>query len=125
MKFELRQHFQIESARWLPHLPEGHPCARMHGHSFKIIVTMVGDRDPHVGWVIDYHEVTKRMEPLLAKLDHRVLNEVPGLENPTSENLAYWLYEVARGVIPQLTRVTVAETPSTECSYPAFTKENS
>lgn len=119
MKFELRQHFQIESARRLPNLAPGHPCGRMHGHSFKIILTLVGEQDPHLGWVVDYHEVARKMQPVLEALDHRVLNEVAGLENPTSENLAKWIHEKGRVVLPMLTRVTVMETPSTECSYPA------
>lgn len=118
MKFELKQHFQIESARFLPHLPSTHPCSRMHGHSFKIILTLVGDLDPQIGWVIDYNDIQSRMKPLLDLIDHRVLNEVPGLENPTSELLAKWLFEKAKTSLPQLTRVTVAETPLTECSYP-------
>ncbi|RYZ81679.1 MAG: 6-carboxytetrahydropterin synthase [Proteobacteria bacterium] len=119
MKFELKQHFQIESARFLPNLPETHPCSRMHGHSFKIILTLVGEADPRLGWVIDYNDIAKRVRPLLDMLDHRVLSEVGGLENPTSELLSKWLYDRILAVLPEITRVTVAETPSTECSYPA------
>jgi 6-pyruvoyltetrahydropterin/6-carboxytetrahydropterin synthase len=119
MKLELRQHFQIESARFLPNLPTHHPCRRMHGHSFKITLTLVGETDPQIGWVIDYGEIEKLIRPLLNELDHRVLNEVPGLENPTSENLCVWLFERARKSLPILSRVTVAETLSTECSFPA------
>lgn len=119
MKFELRQHFRIESARRLTGLPESHPCARLHGHSFQIVLTLVGEKDPKTGWVMDYHEISRVMEPLLKDLDHRVLNEVPGLENPTSENLALWIFERAKRKIESLTRVTVMETPQTECSYPA------
>lgn len=118
MNFELKQHFQIESARFLPHLPPTHPCSRMHGHSFKIILTLVGPLDPKIGWVIDYNDIQTAMKPLLEKIDHRVLNEVPGLENPTSELLAKWIYDQGRQILPILTRVTVAETPATECSYP-------
>lgn len=119
MKFELRQHFQIESARSLPNLPPGHPCGRMHGHSFKITVTLVGERDSKIGWVIDFNTISLRLKPILDEVDHRVLNEVPGLENPTSENLALWFFNKAQAVLPGLKRVTVAETPNTECSYPA------
>lgn len=118
MKFELKQHFQIESARFLPHLSPSHPCARMHGHSFKIILTLVGGLDPKLGWVMDYNDIQERVKPILDLLDHRVLNEIEGLENPTSEILAQWVYEQARRSLPLLTRVTVAETPLTECSYP-------
>lgn len=119
MKFELRQHFQIESARRLPNLQEGHPCGRMHGHSFKIILTLVGEQHPVTGWVLDYHEISERMKPLLGELDHRVLNDVQGLENPTSENLALWIFTKARPLIAGLQKVTIMETPFTECSYPA------
>ena len=119
MKFELKQHFQIESARFLPHLPAEHPCSRMHGHSFKIILTLVGDLDPKIGWVIDYNEIQAKMSPLLSLIDHRVLNDVEGLSNPTSELLAKWLFDRASVALPQLKRVSVAETPATECSYPA------
>ena len=118
MKFELKQHFQIESARFLPHLPKSHPCSRMHGHSFKIILTLVGGLDEKIGWVIDYNDIQVAMAPLLAQIDHQVLNEVEGLENPTSELLAVWIYDRAKVRLPLLTRVTVAETPETECSYP-------
>jgi 6-pyruvoyltetrahydropterin/6-carboxytetrahydropterin synthase len=119
MKLELKQHFQIESARFLPHLPEGHPCQRMHGHSFKITLTLVGETDPKIGWVIDYHEISSKMKPLLSEVDHRVLNEVPGLENPTSETLCVWLFERARKLLPQLVKISISETADTECSYPA------
>lgn len=119
MKFELKQHFQIESARYLPLLEKNHPCSRMHGHSFKIVLTLVGDLLPHAGWVMDYNEIQTAMKPLLSQLDHRVLNEIPGLENPTSELLAKWIYDHARKELPPLVRVTIAETPATECSYPA------
>lgn len=120
MKFELKQQFRIESARFLPGLPEGHPCRRMHGHSFVIILRLVGEQDPKIGWVRDYHEIERVMKPLLAELDHRVLNEVSGLENPTSENLALWIYSQARKNLPELIQVSVAETPTTECSYPVL-----
>lgn len=118
MKYELKQQFQIESARFLPHLPKNHPCASMHGHSFKIILSLVGDLDPKVGWVIDYHEITQVMQPLLKMLDHGVLNEVPGLENPTSELLAKWIYEKAYISLPMLKTVSIQETSTTECTYP-------
>lgn len=120
MKFELKQHFQIESARFLPHLPASHPCSRVHGHSFKIILTLVGELDPKIGWVIDYNDIQFKMKPLLEMIDHRILNEVPGLENPTSELLAKWLYDKALPLLPTLTKVSVAETPTTECSYPVL-----
>ncbi len=118
MKYELKQHFQIESARFLPNLPESHPCSRMHGHSFKIILTLVGDLDPKLGWVIDYNDIQAAMKPLLTEIDHHILNKVPGLENPTSELLAKWIYDRMTKKISILKDVTILETSLTECRYP-------
>jgi len=118
MKIELKQQFQIESARFLPHLPKEHPCRNMHGHSFKITLTLQGEIDQKLGWLMDYNEIIEKMKPVLKELDHRVLNEVPGLANPTTENLCLWLFEKAHGQIPQLTKVTIAETANSECSFP-------
>ncbi len=118
MKYELKQHFQIESARFLPNLPASHPCARVHGHSFKIILTLVGPLDDKIGWVMDYNEITAAVKPILNLIDHRVLNEVAGLENPTSELLAKWLYDQIIKKIPLLKDITIAETNLTECRYP-------
>ena len=114
MKFELKQQFQIESARFLPHLPADHPCSRTHGHSFKVILTLHGHLDEKVGWVRDYHEISSVMAPLIAQLDHRLLNEVPGLANPTSELLAAWIYERVLPSLPELVQVSIRETADTE-----------
>ncbi len=120
MKFELKQQFRIESARFLPNLPDSHPCHRMHGHSFSITLRLIGPLDPKVGWVRDYHQIELLMKPLLGKLDHHILNEVPGLENPTSELLCKWIYERAKTDLPELLQVSVSETLTTECSYPVM-----
>lgn len=120
MKFELRQQFQLESARHLPGLPPEHPCARLHGHSFAVVLRLRGEQDAQVGWVRDYHEIEMITRPWRAELDHRVLNEVPGLENPTSENLAAWIYARARRDLPELVQVIVRETTLTECRYPVL-----
>lgn len=114
----LKQHFQIESARFLPHLPTAHPCSRLHGHSFKIIVSVKGNLDPKIGWVTDYNEIQELMKPILEKIDHRELNQVPGLENPTSELLAQWIYDQLKEKLPSLFQICVMETPTTECHYP-------
>lgn len=119
MNFELKQTFYIESARRLPNLPPEHPCHHIHGHSFKIVLTLIGPLDKKVGWVQDYHEITQVMKPLLTKLDHKLLNEISGLENPTSELLAKWIFEAAQVSLPFLKRVSISETQNSECSYPA------
>lgn len=118
MKFELVQHFRVESARSLPYLPSGHPCSRVHGHSFKVSLSIVGDLDARIGWVMDYNDIEKLVRPILNHIDHRLLNEVPGLENPTSEYIAAWLYQKIKAVLPGLRQVNVSETPDTECRYP-------
>lgn len=118
MIFELRQSFQFESARFLPNLPQSHPCSRMHGHSFKIILIWKGTINPQIGWVRDYHEVKEQTQStVLNHLDHQILNEIPGLENPTSELLAVYIYNKIKSWLPELTQVIVKETPDTECRY--------
>ncbi len=119
MKIELKQQFQIESARFLPHLDKNHPCSRTHGHSFTIWLTLQGPIQAPQGWLIDYNEIQTKMQPLLEQIDHRLLNEVPGLENPTTENLCIWLYQKSQNILPQLCRVTISETNRSECSFPA------
>lgn len=118
MKFELRQQFQIESARFLPHLPPTHPCSQMHGHSFKIILILRGEMNPKIGWLRDYHEISSIAQSVLKPLDHQVLNKVTGLENPTSEWLAVWVYEKIKLQLPELYQVCIQETSTTECIYP-------
>ena len=120
MKLELRQQFRIESARFLPHLPKGHPCRRMHGHSFLITLRLIGEMHPKIGWVKDYNEILATAKPVIDQMDHVTLNELPGLENPTSENLAIWLYDDLKPLIPELAQVIISETPSTECRYPVL-----
>lgn len=117
MKLELRHSFRIESARSLPFLPEAHPCRRVHGHSFQILLVLQGEQN-EIGWVQDFHEITEQAKPVLSELDHRLLNEVPGLSNPTSENLAVYLFEKLKNRLPLLVQVRIRETPDTECSYP-------
>jgi 6-pyruvoyltetrahydropterin/6-carboxytetrahydropterin synthase len=117
MKVELRKTFQFEAAHLLPHLPEDHKCRRLHGHSFKVEVVVAGACDPKLGWLMDYAEISRLFKPLWEQLDHRYLNEVPGLENPTSENLAVWIWDRLHLALPQLTEVIVAETCSARCVY--------
>ena len=88
MKMELRKTFQFEAAHLLPRLPKSHKCRRLHGHSFKVEIVVAGECDPQLGWLMDYADISSAFKPLWEKLDHRYLNEVPGLENPTSENIA-------------------------------------
>src|SRR5580700_2291914 len=90
MKMELRKSFQFEAAHLLPLLPKTHKCRRLHGHSFKVEIVVAGECDPKLGWLMDYADITAAFKPLWEKLDHRYLNEIPGLKNPTSEEIACW-----------------------------------
>ena len=117
MKIELRKTFQFEAAHLLPNLPLTHKCRRLHGHSFQVEIVVAGDIDPKLGWLIDYAEITEAFKPLLDRLDHYYLNEIPGLENPTSENVAIWIWRDLKPRLPLLTEVVVAETCTARCVY--------
>jgi 6-pyruvoyltetrahydropterin/6-carboxytetrahydropterin synthase len=109
--------FTLECAHRLPNVPAGHKCARMHGHSFRVEVHVSGPVDAQSGWVMDFADVRTAFEPLFQRLDHRCLNYVPGLENPTSENLARWIWRELAPQLPQLSRVVIHETCTSGCSY--------
>ncbi len=114
---ELRKSFQFEAAHRLPHVPAGHKCARLHGHSFVAEIVVRGPLDPQLGWVMDYADIKAAFRPIYERLDHHYLNELPGLENPTSENLAVWIWRELKPVLPQLSEVVVAETCTARCVY--------
>lgn len=109
--------FTLESAHWLPKVPEGHKCRRLHGHSFRIEVRVSGDIGADSGWVMDFADIKAAFQPLLDQLDHRCLNDIEGLENPTSENLARWIWDRLRPSLPLLSEVMVYETCTSGCSY--------
>ena len=109
--------FSIEAAHRLPNLPPSHKCARLHGHSFRVQVRVSGEPDPHLGWVMDFGELKAAWRPLHRALDHRYLNDVPGLENPTSEVLARWIWERLAPALPGLSQVVVRETCTSGCVY--------
>jgi 6-pyruvoyltetrahydropterin/6-carboxytetrahydropterin synthase len=110
MKMELRKTFQFEAAHLLPRLPKSHKCRRLHGHSFKVEVAVAGECDEKLGWLMDYADISTAFQPIWEKLDHYYLNEVPGLENPTSEIIAAWIWQKLKPKLPSLTEVVVAET---------------
>jgi 6-pyruvoyltetrahydropterin/6-carboxytetrahydropterin synthase len=117
MRTRLSRDFRFESAHFLPKVPEGHKCARMHGHSYAVTVTVEGEIDPTTGWLVDFAEIDDRVMPVIRTIDHRVLNEIEGLANPTSELLAVWLWKRIAGVLPGLVEILVAETPTSRCVY--------
>ncbi|MBT8138199.1 MAG: 6-carboxytetrahydropterin synthase QueD [Gammaproteobacteria bacterium] len=113
----LYKEFGFEAAHRLPNVPEGHKCQRLHGHSFKVRIDVQGDVDPALGWLVDYAELKEAFDPLHEQLDHHYLNDVPGLENPTSENLAVWIWNRLQPDLPGLVSVEVKETCTTGCIY--------
>lgn len=117
MRVELRRTFQFEAAHLLPRLPEGHKCRRLHGHSFQVEIVVAGECDPALGWLMDYADIKAAFKPLWERLDHRYLNEVPGLENPTSEQIAIWIWKELKPSLPMLTEVVVAETCTARCVF--------
>ncbi len=117
MQVELVKEYRFEAAHRLPNVPAGHKCARLHGHSFKFEMHVSGPVDAKTGWLIDYGELDAAVAPLIEKLDHHFLNEVEGLENPTSEVLARWLFERLRPHLALLVAVTLYETCDAKCIY--------
>jgi len=117
MRMELRKTFQFEAAHLLPLLPKSHKCRRLHGHSFVVEIVIAGECDPKLGWLMDYADITEAFKPIWKRLDHFYLNEVPGLENPTRENIAAWIWRKLKPKLPLLTEIVVAETCTARCAY--------
>lgn len=117
MRTRLVRSFRFEAAHFLPKVPQGHKCARMHGHSYEIEVTIEGEIDPELGWLMDFSTISEHVSPLISALDHQVLNELPGLDNPTTELLAVWLWDRLAPKLPELTELSISETPNTRCIY--------
>ncbi|MCF6224839.1 MAG: 6-carboxytetrahydropterin synthase QueD [Xanthomonadales bacterium] len=114
---EIFRVFQVEAAHHLPNVPAGHKCARLHGHSFRVEVHVSGEVGEQSGWVMDFAELKQAFQPLYDQLDHNYLNEIEGLENPTSENLARWIWQKLQPVLPNVSKVIVQETCNAGCVY--------
>lgn len=114
---EIFKAFTFEAAHRLPNVPPEHKCQRLHGHSFRVELRVRGPVDPRLGWVCDFADIRSAFEPIRQQLDHRYLNEIDGLENPTSENLARWIWRRARRALPGLCEVVVHETCTSGCRY--------
>ncbi len=114
---ELFKTFTFEAAHALPNVPEGHKCRRLHGHSFHVSVHVTGPVDNQTGWVMDFADIKAACQPIHEALDHRYLNEIPGLENPTSEHIARWIWQRLESSLPNLSLVSVRETCTSGCHY--------
>ena len=114
---EIFREFTFESAHRLPNVPDGHKCARLHGHSYRVTVHVAGEVGPESGWVMDFGAVKAAFKPLEERLDHHYLNDIEGLENPTSEILARWIWDRLKPSLPSLAAITVRETCTSGCTY--------
>ncbi|ACY16005.1 6-carboxytetrahydropterin synthase QueD [Haliangium ochraceum] len=117
MRCQLSRDYRFEAAHQLPKVPPTHKCSRVHGHSYHLTITLSGDIDPEMGWLIDFADIDQVVDPVIERLDHRLLNDIEGLENPTSELLAVWLWRALAPGLPTLVEVMVAETPTSRCVY--------
>ena len=118
---EIYKEFHFESAHRLPNVPDGHKCGRLHGHSFQVRIYVRDKIDAHTGWVVDFADIKAAFKPILEQLDHYYLNDIPGLENPTSENLARWIWRRTLPVLPALSAVEIRETCTSGCIYRGHT----
>ena len=109
--------FPFDSAHRLPNLPPEHKCTRLHGHTYRVVVTVTGPVDPELGWVMDFGDIKDAWRPIDAELDHHYLNDIDGLENPTSENLAVWIWDRLLPTLPQLSSIEIRETCTSGCIY--------
>lgn len=114
---EIYKRFHIEAAHRLPNVQPGHKCARLHGHSYQVDIHVAGDLDPHLGWIMDFADLKAVFAPVFEQLDHRYLNDIPGLENPTAENIARWIWARLEPTLPGLSRVVIGETCTSGCEY--------
>ncbi len=113
----ITKRFSFDAAHWLPMVPSTHKCRRLHGHTYQVELGLEGEMESRMGWVVDYGDVSRAFKILDEILDHHCLNEIQGLDNPTAENLAVWIFDQLKPTLPALTDVTVNETPSTSAVY--------
>lgn len=117
MNMEVYKEFVFDAAHRLPNVPKGHKCGEIHGHTFKVIIYVEGKVDPDTGWVIDFAEIKCAFQPFLQQLDHTLINNIEGLQNPTSENLAKWIWTKTKPALPGLSRIIVQENPTCGAIY--------
>jgi len=114
---EIFEEYTFEAAHRLPNVPAGHKCERLHGHSYRVAVHITGPMDDHAGWVVDFADIAAAIRPILDCLDHYYLNEIDGLDNPTSEVLAQWIWVRLKPALPDLSQLVVQETCTSGCIY--------
>jgi 6-pyruvoyltetrahydropterin/6-carboxytetrahydropterin synthase len=114
---ELFKVFKFDAAHRLPNVGQEHKCSQLHGHSFSVEIHIQGSVDPHAGWVMDFADIAEAFKPLHDQLDHKYLNDIDGLDNPTSENIAKWIWNQLHLALPQLSKIVVQESTESGCIY--------
>ncbi|HEY0041842.1 MAG TPA: 6-carboxytetrahydropterin synthase QueD [Flavisolibacter sp.] len=114
---EIYKDFSFDSAHFLPYVPDGHKCKNMHGHTYRLRVFVSGTPDPRLGWIMDFKELKDIVNPLIDQLDHKLINDIPGLENPTAENITIWIWNQIKPVLANLSKIELYETPTTGVIY--------
>ena len=116
-EMQIYKEFSFDSAHFLPNVPDGHKCKNMHGHTYRLKVVIEGQPDPHFGWIMDFKELKDALTPVIDQLDHKVINDIKGLENATAENITIWIWNQIKPVLPLLSRIELYETPTTGVIY--------
>ena len=109
--------FTFDSAHSLPNVPEGHKCKAIHGHTYRLKVIIEGELDPHLGWVMDFADIKQAIKPVIEEIDHKYMNDIEGLENPTCEAIAKWLWDKMKPNLPLLKEIELHETPTSGVVY--------
>ena len=114
---EIYKEFSFDSAHFLPNVPDGHKCKGMHGHTYKLKVFIKGRLDPDLGWIMDFKDLKDALMPVIDRLDHKLINDIQGLQNPTAENITVWIWDQIKPSLPLLSRIELYETPTTGVIY--------
>ncbi len=114
---EIYKEFAFDAAHFLPNVPEGHKCKQIHGHTYHIRVYIKGTPEVNLGWIMDFKELKDIISPIIEKVDHQLINNVPGLENPTAENITIWFWDQLKPQLSNLSKLELKETPSTGVIY--------
>ena len=114
---EIFKIFKFDAAHCLPNVGQGHKCSWLHGHSFSVEIHIQGSVDPHSGWVMDFADIAAACQPIIDQLDHKYLNDINGLDNPTSENIVKWIWKHLHLALPQLSKIVVQESTESGCIY--------
>ena len=114
---EIYKEFSFDSAHFLPNVPDGHKCKNMHGHTYRLRVFLEGTPDPELGWIMDFKDLKDKVNVVIDQLDHKLINDIPGLENPTAENITIWIWKQISPLLPRLSRIELYETPTTGVIY--------